>query len=226
MKYAIFCLFSLAVVSTSFAQQNDEMFNLIKKDLADSKQSIKQYEWIETTTTYVKGEQKSLKQNRCYYDVTGKLMKVATGNSQAEGKKRGGIKGRVAENKKDEMQDYIEESIAKIQSYLPPDGAKLQKIYASGKSVLHVLDPGKKFKIDFPDYAQKGDMIAIALDKEKNLLNGVSVNTYLDKPDDKVNFEMKYQSLPDGTQYTGETTLNAEAKKVKIVIQNSGFKKQ
>jgi len=105
------------------------------------------------------------------------------------------------------------------------DPAKLQQIYGSGKAVVHVVEPNKKFKLDFPSYLQQGDMISVALDKEKNLLNGLSVNTYLDKPDDKINFETNYGSLPDGTQYPASTTLDAQAKNVKIVIQNAGYKK-
>ena len=43
-----------------------ETITMIKKNPTDSKASIKQYEWIETTTTFLKGEQKSVKQNQCY----------------------------------------------------------------------------------------------------------------------------------------------------------------
>ena len=39
----------------------------IKSNLAQSKQKIRQYEWIETTKAYVNGELKSTKQYQCYY---------------------------------------------------------------------------------------------------------------------------------------------------------------
>ena len=123
------------------------------------------------------------------------------------------------------MEEYIKACIAKVQTYLPPDPAKIQQIYAGGKSVVHVLEPAKKFKLDFPDYNQPGDVLSIAVDKSNKLLNGISVNTFIEKPEDKVNFQVTFQSLPDGTQYQGNTTLEASAKNVKIVIQNSGYKK-
>ena len=68
-------------------------------------------------------------------------------------------------------------------------------------------------------------MISIAIDKEKKLLTAVTVNTYLDDANEKVAFNIKYHTLPDGTQYPAATTLDAQAKKVKIVIEDSGFKK-
>jgi hypothetical protein len=51
------------------------------------------------------------------------------------------------------------------------------------------------------------------------------VSTSVDDPKEKVVFNITYNSLPDGTQYVANTTLDAQAKKVKIVIENSGYKK-
>lgn len=220
--FLAFLVFSFA--GNSFAQKNDSTIAMIKKNLATSKSNLKKYEWIETTTTYLKGEAKSTKQNRCYYDATGKLTKVPAGGGSPAPEKKGGIRGKVVENKKDEMGDYVKNCIAKIKTYLPPDPSKLQQIYASGKAMVNVIDPGKKFKIDFPNYNQPGDQLSIAADVSMKLLNGVSVNTYMDKPDDKISLDVKYSALPDGTEYQNTTTLDAPTKNLKIVIQNSGYK--
>ena len=165
------------------------------------------------------------KQNQCYYGVDGKLTKVETGGSSPEEKGKRGLRGKVIENKKEDMAEYIEAAIKKIQTYLPPDADKLQKIYGGGKTAIHVLEPGKKFKLDFPGYNQDGDMLSVTLDKEKKVILAIAVNTYIDKPDEKVNFAITYSGLPDGTQYPGTTTLEATEKNVKIVIANSGHKK-
>lgn len=198
---------------------------MIKKNLADSKAAMKQYEWIETTTTYLKVEQKSVKQNQCYYGVDGKLTKVATSGSTAAAKAPGGLRGRVVANKKQDMEDYIKAAIAKVKSYMPPDATKLQQIYSGGKVSVQVLDPGKKFKLGFPDYNAKADLLSISLDKTVQKLIALDVNTYIDNPADKVIFNTTYDKLPDGTQYASSTTLDAQAKNLKIVITNSGFKK-
>jgi hypothetical protein len=196
---------------------------MIKKNLADSKEAMKKYEWIETTTTFVKGEQKGVTQKQCYYSLDGKLTKVSTGATTAEKKTRG-IKGKVAENKKDEMSDYVEKAIAKIQTYLPPDPAKIQQIYNGGKVSIQILEPNKKFKLGFPDYNEAGDMLSISLDKTAQKIMALDVSTSVDNPKEKVIFNITYSSLPDGTQYSGKTVLDAQAKELKIVIENSGFK--
>lgn len=207
-----------------FAQADlQETIGMIKKNLADSKEKIKKYEWIETTTTFMKGEQKALKQNQCYYSVDGKLTRVQTG-ATTQSKGPGGLRGKIAANKKEELSDYVKKSIAKVQTYLPPDPGKIQKIYADGKVSIQVLEPGKKFKLSFPDYNEKGDMLTVSLDKVAQKIMALSVTTSVDNPQEKVVFNITYNNLPDGTQYAGNTTLDAQAQNLKIVIENSGFK--
>lgn len=221
----ILALMLFASASISFAQADmQETIGMIKKNLADSKEKIKKYEWIETTTTFYKGEQKSVKQNQCYYSVDGKLTKIATG-ATTQAKTPGGLRGKIAANKKEEMADYIKQAIEKIQTYLPPDPGKIQKIYAGGKVSIQVLEPGKKFKLSFPDYNEPGDMLAISLDKVAQKIMALAVSTSVDNPKEMVTFNIIYKDLPDGTQYAGNTTLDAQAKEVKIVIENSGYKK-
>ncbi|MEI6682530.1 MAG: hypothetical protein WCO44_07875 [Bacteroidota bacterium] len=221
-------LITIALISCAsglFAQADlQETIGMIKKNLADSREKIKNYEWIETTTTFMDGEQKSLKQNQCYYSVDGKLTKVETGATTKE-KTPGGLRGKIIANKKAELSDYMKKAIAKIQTYLPPNPDKIQKIYADGKVSIQVLEPGKKFKLSFPDYSEPGDLLALSIDKVNQKIIGASVSTSVDDPKEKVVFNINYNNLPDGTQYAGNTTLDAQAKKLKIVIENSGFKK-
>lgn len=224
-KFLLSAMIMLACTFGLFAQADmKEIIGMIKKNLTDSKANIRNYEWLETTTVFLKGEQKSVKQNQCYYSVDGKLTKVETGGG-TQAKEKGGLRGKVIENKKEEMGDYIKAAVAKVHTYLPPDAAKLQQIYGAGKTSIQVLEPGKKFKISFPDYNVKGDMLSISLDKASQKLMGLDVSTYIDKPEEKVLFNVTYSDLPDGTQYAGTTTLEAQEKNLKIVIANSGYKK-
>jgi hypothetical protein len=47
----------------------------LKATLAASQATLRQYEWIETTVVSLKGEEKSRKQQRCYYGADGTLQK-------------------------------------------------------------------------------------------------------------------------------------------------------
>jgi hypothetical protein len=214
----------LAGITRVSAQADmQENVTMIKKNLTDSKAAMQKYEWIETTTVFVKGEQKSVKQKQCYYALDGKLTKVETGGSTAA-KTPGGLRGKVAENKKADMSDYAKKAIEKVQTYLPPDPEKLQKIYNDGKVGIQILEPNKKFKLSFPDYNEAGDVLSISLSKTDQKLMALDVSTSVDDPKEKVAFNVTFSDLPDGTQFQGTTTLDAPAKDLKIVIVNSGFK--
>jgi len=67
-------------------------------------------------------------------------------------------------------------------------------------------------------------MMAIDVDGAANRLLGVNVNTYMDKPDDAVTLAVQFGTLDDGTSYTAQTTLDAKAKEMQVVIQNTGYR--
>lgn len=224
IKYIITLVLGMAVSGLLAQADMQETVGMIKKNLVDSKAKLKTYEWIETTTTFLDGEQKSVKQNQCYYSVDGKLTKVATG-ATTQAKAPGGLRGKIAANKKEDMKEYVEKAVAKVDTYLPPDPGKIEKIYAGGKVSIQVLEPNKKFKLSFPDYNEAGDALSISVDKVASKLIALSVTTSVEEPDQKVLFNVTMKDLPDGTQYAATTVLEATAKKLKIVIENSGFKK-
>ena len=48
--------------------------------------------------------------------------------------------------------------------------------------------------------------------------------TYLEKPEDAVTLDVRFAALADGTSYTAQTTLEAKAKNIRVVIENSGHR--
>jgi len=227
MKKNNFILIALIFIGFSkMAAQADVQANvaIIKKNFADSKASLKKYEWIETTTIFFKGVQKSVIQKQCYYAVDGKLTKIETGGS-TKAQQKGGLRGKVIENKKEEMSDYMKKAIAKIQTYLPPAPEKIQKIYGEGKTTIQILEPNSKFKLNFPDYNEPNDLLSVSLNKPNKKIIALEVKTSVDDPKEKVVFKSTYSDLPDGTQYVSKTALDAPEKNLKIVIENSSFKK-
>ena len=122
------------------------------------------------------------------------------------------------------MGDYVEAALAKIKNYVPPQSEKIQSIYNGGKVGIQILEPGKKFKLDFPDYNVAGDKLSIAIDRENKLLMNYSVNTFVEGPGDPVSLNINFKTLPDKTSYPGDMTFESASQKVKIVIKNSGFK--
>ena len=208
----------------------DQVVAALKQNLAESQKRLRQYEWLETTSISLKGEEKSRKQQRVYYGADGKLTKTAVGSAPApapaapSGGRGGRLKQRVIENKKDDMQDYMERAVKLIHEYVPPSAALIQKAKDGGKLQVRPPQDGK-IRAEFRDFVQKADLMAIDVDAKALQLSGVNIATYLEKPEDAVTVDVRYATLADGTNFVAKTTLDAKARNITVVIENSGHRR-
>jgi hypothetical protein len=193
---------------------------------------IRQYEWVETTIISLKGEEKSRKQNRCYYGADGKVQKVALDQPQQAQEQGGGRAGRrgggrlketIVENKKDEMKEYMEKAAALIHAYVPPNPEQIQAAKDAGRIATNP-QAGGAVRLVIAQYLKPGDTLSIDLDPKSNTLLGLGVNSYLDAKDDVVTLAVQMNTLADGALYAGQTTLEAKAKNITVVIQNAGHR--
>jgi len=201
----------------------------LKQSMQESQAKLRQYEWTETTIISLKGEEKARTQKRCYYGADGKLQKVPIGGPapaqqpDASGGRRGLVKAKVVENKKDDMKEYMERAAALVEQYVPPQPADIQRAKDAGKVTANPAGAGL-VRLEFPDYLKSGDRLSIDVDVAKNELRGLTVASYLDKADDAVALAVQLGTLADGASYTAQTTLDAAAKKIRVVIQNAGHR--
>ena len=232
---AVYLFAGVIGMSASLAAQGpspDERVAALKQSLQESQGRIRQYEWIETTVISLKGEEKARTQKRCYYGADGKLEKVPIGEPAAPaeaagGRGRGGgrLKQRVVENKKDEMQDYMERATNLVHMYVPPDPAQIEAARDAGKLSIRPLEANAGVSLVFADYLQPGDRLAIDADTAGARLLALNVASYLGEPDEAVTLSVRFGALQDRTSYAAETSLEAKAKDIRVVISNSGHRK-
>jgi hypothetical protein len=222
--YLTFLLAALAL--PGFAQQPTaaERAAMLKATMAASQAVLRQYEWIETTAVSLKGEEKSRKQERCYYGADGGVQKVEISETPPPEKKRG-LRGKIAEKKKEEMTDYMKSAVALVKTYVPPSPPKIQAAKDAGKVTIEVLAPGKRARLNFRDYEKPGDNLGVEVDLVSNRPLGVKVSTYLEDAQDAVTLDVRMGQLNDGTSYPADVTLDAKAKKLSVTVKNSGYRK-
>ncbi len=196
----------------------------LKAVLETSQAALKQYEWIETTVVSLKGEEKSRKQERCYYGADGGLQKVEANRSPEPEKKRG-LRGLIAERKQDQLTDYMRGAVGLVKSYVPPMPAQLDAIKAAGRVSIDILEPGKRVRLNFRDYDKPGDNLGVEIDLANNRPLGMTVSTYIDDPKDAVTLDVRMDRLDDGTHYAAASTLVAKAKDIEVTVRNSGYRK-
>jgi hypothetical protein len=208
-------------------QTPDQVVAAVKKNLQEGQAKLRTYEWVETTSISLKGEEKSRKQQRAYYGADGKVTKTPIGEPPAPAAApagRGGrLKNKVVENKKDEMKEYMERAAALIHSYVPPSPDLIQKSKDAGNLKVSPLAAGQ-VRAAFANFLQPSDLLSIDVDAAAGRLSAVTVATYLDKREDAVTLAVQYSTLADGASFVAQTTLDATAKNLRVVVLNSGHR--
>jgi hypothetical protein len=175
---------------------------------------------METTQLTLNGEAKPPSQSLCQYGPDGKVQKTPMGPPPAP-PSGGRMKQRIIEKKKEEMQDYMGQVKSLLALYVPPDPQKMAQAFQAGNASLNP-NPGA-VELVFKNYAQPGDQMTLSFDMATKKVTSVNVNTYMDDPKDTVTLAVQMASLPDGTNYTQQSVLNATAKKLQVTTTNSNY---
>ena len=214
----------LAGTLPAFAQNSDLQQRLaaVKQAMAENKQRLRQYQWIETTQLTLKGDPKPPSQNQCQYGPDGQIQKTPIGPppEQPSGRR---FKERIIEKKEAEMKEYLGEVKDLLGMYLPPDPQKMERAKQAGNVSLNPV-PGA-VNLIFINYAQPGDRMTLTFDTNAKKIASVNVNTYMGETKDAVTLQVQMASLPDGTNYAQQTILDATAKKLQVTTTNSNYQK-
>jgi hypothetical protein len=200
--------------------------NELKSSIAANQAKLHAYQWTQTTQVSLKGETKKSSVDTCRYGPDGQVQKTPVGSPAEFGKPlpTRGIKGKIAQKRVGEMQDYTERLKSLVSHYAPPNPDLIQNAIAGGRVSLNVANGVAT--ITFTDYYKAGDKAAFALDVSSKKLQSYDVHTYLDDPKkDIVTLTNRFATLPDGTNYVQQTILDAEGKQLKMTTTNDGYVK-
>jgi len=214
----------LASYIPAFAQNSEVQQKLagVEQAMAENKQRLQQYQWIETTQLNLKGDPKPQSQTLCQYGPGGQVQKTPIGPppQQPSG---GRLKQRIIAKKKAEMQDYMGDVKGLLTMYVPPDPQKMERAYQAGK--LSLNPAGAIVNLVFRDYAQPGDQMTLTFDQATKKVISLDINTYMGEAKDAVTLHVQMASLPDGTNYVQQTVLNASAKQLVVTTANSNYQR-
>ena len=227
---AVLLLSALTAPVSAQAPATADPVTLLKQSLQTGAVAIRQYQWVETTTLSLKGEEKSRQENQCYYGADGTVQKTPVaappppesgGRAQRGG---GGVRGRVVENKTDDMKGYLADAVALVTEYVPPDPARIQAAKDAGK-VSVTAPAGGRQQLAIRDYLKAGDVLTVTIDPVNSRLLGLNVASYLTNAKDAVTLDVTMNTLADAALYPSSITLDGQAESVRVNIQNSGHTK-
>jgi len=219
---ALFLSLSLPAIAQ---QAPADQVGALKTSLATSHAALQQYEWTETTAVSLKGEEKFRKLARCSYAADGGVIKVPLDVAPPPEEKHG-LPGKVAADQQEELTAYMQQAVALVKCYVPPQPAQIQAAKEAGKMSMDIVEPNKRVRLSFRDYYKSNDTLGLDLDIASNRLLGMSVQTYLPESNDAVSLVVQMATLPDGTVYTAGITLEAPAEKISVVVNNSDYRRK
>jgi hypothetical protein len=217
------------------ASAKQEKVAALKQSIAQNQAALKTYSWTETTQISLKGEVKKTEQKQCQYGPDGKVQKTPIPGTDApsqpqqdsggRGRRGGAVKQQIVEKKVDEMKDYMQQVAALVHEYVPPDPQKIQAAQAAGNVAIQ---PGQQglVTINIKNYVKNGDSLALGFDSAAKKIRSYDVSSYLKDPkDDPVKLAVSFASLPDGTNYSQQSVLDAPGKNIQVKVTNSDYKK-
>jgi hypothetical protein len=216
-------LAALLVFPPGMLQAQQDKIAAFKQALAQNQKRLGQYEWTETTIMKMKGEEKSRVQKHCFYGPDGKVQKQQI-SAPAQQQSPGGLKGKVAAKKKEEISEYMKQAVELVHSYVPPAAERIQAARDSDKLSFSPMGQSA-VQLNFKDFMKPGDSMSLKVDKGKYALQSVSVKSYMEKKEDAVDLDVSFAALNDGVSYPAQIVLNAPAKKIQVVVQNANYQK-
>ncbi len=186
---------------------------------------------IAKTELSVKGEVKNTKIESNQYGPDGKVQKTELSEPQEQQQQQsrrrrpgGRIKKAVVAKKTGEMQEEMQSAAALVQSYVPPASEKIQAVVAAG-GVSVSPSPDGKTTIRLENYEKDGDALTLTLETESLSLLAMSVETWLEEPDNRVTLNVQFQTLSDGTSYAATTVLAIPEAEIEVRIESSNYQK-
>jgi hypothetical protein len=195
----------------------------LQQHAAANRAALRQYQWTENIQVAVNGEAKTTKQMSCRYGPDSKPQCSPIGPPQQQEQPRG-LRGRIAEKKKEEFTDYMQQVKGLIGLYVPPDGARMKAAHEAG-NVTFARPVAGEAGLVFRNYSLPGDSMTLDFAMATRKMAALSVTSYLGDPSSPVTLNVQFATLPDGTNYPSQEVVNAAAKGIVVTVNNSNYQK-
>jgi hypothetical protein len=215
--------FALCLAVPASPQDLQQMLAAAKESAARNQQALRTYSWLEKSELSLKGEVKSTKVDMCRYGPDGKVQKTPVVEPPPPQKKRG-LKGKMVAKKTGEMKEELEAAVALVHQYLPPSPDLMQVVMNAGTASIAQAGPGLA-ALKFPGYVKKGDALTLTFDSTVKALRQIDVTTWLDEPENAVNFKITMEALPDGTSHPATVVLSIPKRQLAVKITKSNYQK-
>jgi len=218
---SLLCLAFLLLPVLHINAQEDKVAEL-RRAVAQNKQALMQYQWVETTTISYKGEEKSRVVKQCFYGPNGQIQKQEFNTAPTQPEPRG-LKGKMVNKKKNEMQDYMERAQVLITQYIPPEPDRIQAAKDAGSISVTPQGDGT-IQLLILNFVKAMDQFSLNIYPSTSLIQKITIKSYLeDEPKQVITMDVAFTTMSSGVNHPSKTVLSAPEKNIQVVTQNSNY---
>jgi hypothetical protein len=217
----------MAVGGTLFAQARNDFIEkklaAVEKFAAENQASLRRYTWKETVRFLLKGEIRSTWEFSCRYGPEGKIVRTPVG-PPPPGTTAGPFAPRT---NRGESREDLEMTMRKVRTvvamYVPPETSNLEQAFQAGRVRTEKPIQGEAL-LRVADYARPGDTALLDFRTDQRRLVRLQVSSYLDDPSQGVTIDVRYATLPDGTNYPETIEVGEQSTAMRIMIVGSDYR--
>ena len=94
----------------------------------------------------------------------------------------------------------------------------------AGTASISQAGPGAA-SLKFPGYVKKGDALTLTFDSTVKSLRQITVDTWLDEPENAVTLKATMQAMPEGVSYPGTIVFALVKRQLEVEITKSNYQK-
>ena len=202
---------------------SSQLGQMIAQSQKQNAQALRQYTWKTRAEIQKGGETRSVQLALMRYDIDGALQKTQTSSTQAQQLPTRGIRGLIAQKKKENFMEMIDSlsKLAKSYSELPAD--KMQRFLATAIVTPEVSPQQKLFRIKGGDVLQPGDSMTLWIDAVTHKLRRVEVQTTLDRM--PVWVASDFQDLPNGPTHMARSIVDYPSEELRLITENFDYER-
>ena len=211
-------LFGALVVPAQDPAQLKEMFARSQQQNA---QALKQYTWKSRSEVRKYGESKTTQLFLVSYDANGNLQKSQIGGSAPPPMPKGPIVGHIAQKKKEEFIELINDLRRQAEAYSHLSPEKMQAFLAS--AAITIKPDQGTIQIQGQNILQRGDSMSVWLDANTRKQRRVEINTFLEK--NPVRAVIEFNDLPGGPTHMARTVVSYPKDSLQLITENFDYER-
>ncbi len=181
--------------------------------------ALQQYEWKSRTEIQSDGETKRVQLALMRFDNHGDMQRTLLSSSPEPDLPTRGLRGMIAQKKKKEFKERIEElsTLARSYSELAPE--TMQRFMATATVTPELTVQHKMVRIEGRSVLHSGDSMTVWIDAASRKQRRVEIQTYLDKK--LVRIVSEFQDLPQGgPTFVARSQVNYDGRELVIITEN------